>query len=141
MTHQISLVTMGVRAGMVASVCLCGEFRSSEYTQGEQSRALLAGMAHVKARALLAEDRKRTLPGGVVRAEEIMTPGSGAGRGSARGLTAVPVVRLPRVRPRLMGLVDEGCWNHGGETACVCVEGCKRCSGCQCTCECYVCGA
>lgn len=59
-----------------------------------------------------------------------------------------PVVVKPQVRTVFARVFDfighrnmrgDPCWNHGGWPGCVCADDCKRCSGCQCTCECYIC--
>lgn len=31
------------------------------------------------------------------------------------------------------------CYNHAGNSVCVCERDCARCTGCRCTCECYTC--
>lgn len=55
-------------------------------------------------------------------------------------IRALPPLTAAEIQALQNKRTDYRCWNHQGYAACVCPLDCKRCSGCQCTCECYICG-
>lgn len=110
MNHAIELQES--RSGLVRAVCTCNGYRS-QFFQRADGRAVIAGNGH-----LWSEEIK-------------------ARRAEARELKegkkeyTVKVVKVPSG--------PDWCPLHQQQAQCTCKPGCKRCNGCKCRCECYVC--